>query len=358
MDEKTRILHNISGYDTRFSITMEITSIDDVLLTESFKYKLMVDLTGGSNNCADTNNNNCVEVGSGYFSQAVVGANTLVPSIDLVNNSKYQYYLFLYIDGNMENDVAMQNGSMTSILDVCEVVVFLEYNGGTGDKKFLKVTDTYEGLPSTVTKEDSLITYNTNGGSNISTDSVSYTFGGWYKDTNFQNSVSASTEVTEVVNHTLYAKWNPSKSIILPTPTKTGYTFDGWYSDVGLTNKIGDAGGTYNPDKSVTLYAKWIKNTYTIAYTLNGGSSGTYAPSTGTYDSDVRISNPTKTVTVTGNANSTGASVGNATSANQTFSGWTTSSSAGLGSNAKTGTTANPSTAWSGSSTKNTYFRT
>ena len=43
-----------------------------------------------------------------------------------------------------------------------------------------------------------------------------------------------------------------------------------------------------------TLYAEWQANTYTIAYTLDGGTAGAKAPATGTYNENVEISNPTK----------------------------------------------------------------
>ncbi|MCI6266987.1 MAG: InlB B-repeat-containing protein, partial [Erysipelotrichaceae bacterium] len=278
-------VNNIGRTATRFSLSLNVTNIDDSLKSESFKYKLMVDKTGGSNNCADVNNSNCIEVegGSGNFSSIKTGMNTLVSSIEIPNNIRYQYYLFMYIDGNMENDVSMQNSSITSTLDVCETVVFLNYNGGSGNKEFLKVTSTYEGLP-TPTRDNSVVTYQTNGGSSVSSETITYTFDGWYLEEDFQTRITASSTVTTPTNHTLYAKWIASKSITLPTTTKTGSTFNGWYSDSRLTSKVGNAGQTYNPVSSITLYAKWAKNTYTIAYTLNGGTKGTNAPTSGTYD--------------------------------------------------------------------------
>lgn len=55
-------------------------------------------------------------------------------------------------------------------------------------------------------------------------------------------------------------------------PTRTGYTFDGWntQSDGKGTNYA--SGGTYSANAAVTLYAKWKPNTYTIKYSLGGGS--------------------------------------------------------------------------------------
>ncbi|MCI8486393.1 MAG: hypothetical protein HFJ20_04760, partial [Clostridia bacterium] len=126
--------------------------------------------------------------------------------------------------------------------------------------------------------------------------------------------------------------------VTLKEVTRKGYTFSGWYKEAGCTNKIGNAGEVKTISGSVTYYAKWTGNAYTIAYNLNGGTHGTNAPTSGTYAKDVQISNPTRT--------------------GYTFVGWTSSASQGLETDqAKAGTTANPSTAWSGTATKSTYFR-
>ncbi|MBR6663008.1 MAG: hypothetical protein IKL34_07230, partial [Alistipes sp.] len=71
----------------------------------------------------------------------------------------------------------------------------------------------------------------------------------------------------------------------------------------------------------------------------------------------IESSNPTKTVKVTGNANGTGATIGDATSAKQTFAGWTFD---GNTSYAKYGTSdSSVTTSWSNKSTKVTaqYFK-
>ncbi len=126
--------------------------------------------------------------------------------------------------------------------------------------------------------------------------------------------------------------------VTLKEVTRKGYTFSGWYKEAGCTNKIGNAGEVKTISGSVTYYAKWTGNAYTIAYSLNGGTHGTNAPTSGTYAKDVQISNPTRT--------------------GYTFVGWTSSASQGLETDqAKAGTTANPTTAWSGTATKSTYFR-
>ena len=173
------------------------------------------------------------------------------------------------------------------------------------------------------------------------------------KNTYFKNLKESGTV-------TMVAGWNTAATT-LPTVTKEGYTC-AWYDTQGTSggSKVGDSGASYTPGatsaQAVTVYARCTAKSYTIGYTMNGGSDPSTKPTSGTYDSDVQISNPaSKTVTLTGDANGlTGLTIGNATTATQTFKGWTSTT---IGENAKTGTSANPSTAWDGSNTKNTYFK-
>ena len=59
-----------------------------------------------------------------------------------------------------------------------------------------------------------------------------------------------------------------------PAPTKEGFTFDGWYEDATFSKKF-----DFNTPitDSMTLYAKWTENKYTLTFDANGGS-GTMAP--------------------------------------------------------------------------------
>lgn len=365
------LVKNVGRSDTTFSISLNISSIDSSLKDESFKYKIMLDSSGGNKNCASTSESGCTTIAEGNFANAVVGMNTFAETVTLPNNSKYEYYLFLYIDGNMENSEAMQSSSMVYTLDVCEVVVFFDYNGGSGNKNFLKVTDIYSGLP-TATKGNTVINFESNGGSSASSQTVSHTFGGWYKEAALTTKVNEGASVTSTTNHTLHAKWNMTDlsgssttdgCITLPTPTKTGYSFGGWYKDSGLTTVAGAGGASYCVSRDanagdVTLYAKWNANTYYLNYTMNGGTKGTGSPSSTKYGSNVTIGNPTKNFTIAGNVNSTGATIGSAVVGNYTFAGWT---AANLNtSTALYGTTlSNITTSWSNGSTKvkGPYFK-
>lgn len=49
----------------------------------------------------------------------------------------------------------------------------------------------------------------------------------------------------------------PGSSVTAPTPTYSGYTFNGWYNASSGGSLIVNAGGSYTPSASITLYARW-----------------------------------------------------------------------------------------------------
>jgi len=57
----------------------------------------------------------------------------------------------------------------------------------------------------------------------------------------------------------------------LPSPTKEGYSFDGWYTDKDLTTAFVE---NRMPSENITLYAKWMVNTYNVTLNANGGTFG------------------------------------------------------------------------------------
>ena len=56
-------------------------------------------------------------------------------------------------------------------------------------------------------------------------------------------------------------------------PTRYGYTFKGWATSSSATTAAYQAGGSYTANESVTLYAIWKINTYTVSFDANGGSN-------------------------------------------------------------------------------------
>ena len=84
------------------------------------------------------------------------------------------------------------------------------------------------------------------------------------------------------------------------TFTRTGYTFAGWNEKVDGTGSdwtswIGKP-WTWTYKKSITLYAKWKPNTYTISYNANGGS-GSMSTDTISYGEDYTAKSNTFTRT-------------------------------------------------------------
>ena len=187
-------------------------------------------------------------------------------------------------------------------------------------------SNTYGNLPSPTKLYT--VTYNHNyTGSTNTTANSTYTFGGWYKENTYANKVESTTQAP-MNNHTIYAKWNNGAiSGGLETPTRTGYTFGGWYKEAACTNKVGDAGASYIPTSTITLYAKWTANTYQVKYNGNGATSGSMANSNHTYDvaSALRKNAYTRNHTVTYNYNgATGGNTNSSKTINFTFKLWTT----------------------------------
>ena len=146
------------------------------------------------------------------------------------------------------------------------------------------------------------ITFNANGGSvspssATSTATITYAFEKWHLNSASGTGYSAGASYTPSANCTMYAGWTPTtgtySAVSLPTPTRTGFTCSGWYTDSSGGTKRGDAGGSYTPTASETLYPHWTANTYTMSYALGGGThshGSNYQYQSGNY---TYIMNPT-----------------------------------------------------------------
>ena len=80
-----------------------------------------------------------------------------------------------------------------------------------------------------------------------------------------------------------------SDGFILKIPYRAGYTFEGWYTDAAFTNKITEVKGLTT---TLSVYAKWTANTYTITLNPVGGEL-TDTTASVRYDSDYRLPVPT-----------------------------------------------------------------
>ncbi len=147
-----------------------------------------------------------------------------------------------------------------------------------------------------------------------------YTFGGYFTAVNgggtqYYLASGASAQSCDFETaQTLYAKWTANTYTItfdnqsatsagtktatatydekLPeiiAPTKTGYTFQGYYlGSNGSSTKYYNADGSANQSlflrtAATTLYAYWVKDTYTITYVNNGGTVSTTPKTTYQY---------------------------------------------------------------------------
>ena len=75
-------------------------------------------------------------------------------------------------------------------------------------------------------------------------------------------------------------------------PTRENYCFEGWYTDSELTLPL-NAASTFS--ESVTLYAKWSPDSYTLSFELNGGKCNNL-PTGYSFGEAINLSalNPTK----------------------------------------------------------------
>ena len=138
------------------------------------------------------------------------------------------------------------------------------YSKITSNSSYVSGTKTSSTVYVTVPAKDSYtIAYNANGGT------------------------GAPTEQT---------KWHGTALKISTTePTRSGHKFQGWATS-STGGVVYAAGDNYTADASVTLYAVWKADTYTITYDVNEGTGGP-TTQTKTYGVDLTISSekPTRT---------------------------------------------------------------
>lgn len=151
------------------------------------------------------------------------------------------------------------------------------------------------------------VTFNTDGGTTVESQKVDngstairpdddpgkygYAFAGWYADSELTHEYNFASTVSSDL--TIYAKWVPrtytvsfntnggtavqaqgvtynEKAAQPEAPAKDGYGFGGWYSNATLTTAY-----NFNAPvtKNMTLYAKWVKDSYTVSFNSNGGTA-------------------------------------------------------------------------------------
>lgn len=119
-------------------------------------------------------------------------------------------------------------------------------------------------------------------GQRINLDEISVNYGA------YNGPIHEITLMTETTNTQLIAEGSPVSN----PADKTGYTFVGWYLD-SIFNDSYENNGVI---ESLTLYAKYAINNYTITFNYNGADGGQTTPTiTAEYNSEVTLPVPTKT---------------------------------------------------------------
>ena len=185
---------------------------------------------------------------------------------------------------------------------------------------------------ATVKGNTSTVTFNTNGGTTMSSKTVTdgtkiskptnptksgWTFSGWYYDSKFTTEVNFDEPITHDV--TLYAKFTAKVNYVLNGGTnsnlnpseyssgkgvstfynasKNGYDFAGWWSANGTTSgnwgtQIKSIASTASGTQ--TLYAKWTLHTYSVTFVDNKGGTNPNTVKTYTIESsDISLKDAT-----------------------------------------------------------------
>lgn len=80
----------------------------------------------------------------------------------------------------------------------------------------------------------------------------------------------------------------------LPTPTKTNYEFAGWFRESNFQNAVYASDKVKDTLDTITLYAKWTNNEYTLKIDANGGSYSGVTTVAGGAGATVLLSEPTR----------------------------------------------------------------
>ena len=251
------------------SYTFAVTA--NISLTAKFTIKTFTTTTANSTGGTASVNKSSVEYGGSAIW-------TATPSTGY-NFSKWS-------NGSTINPMTVSkitaNTHITPVFVLKSYTVTWNPNGGTVDPTSTTKThgSTLGTLPTPTRAADAQYTY---------------TFKGWFTAATGGTQVSASTTVTG--NVTYYAQWTanirsytatfngngggtPSPSTItktygselgtLPTCSRTGYTFLGWYTASSGGTKISS---TTKITGTITYYAQWSINSYTLTYNVNGGNA-------------------------------------------------------------------------------------
>ena len=247
-----------------------------------------------------------------YTEKSIIASGTGVSGLSTTYHIVYN---------NVANNSVVVTGSTdTTHYQLDSDVYGLVASGGNLIAK-KKYSITYEKNGGTIENESDYTSYTSGVGLTLPTPTkTGYTFGGWYKETDFSDKKISNITSEATGDRTYYAKWtadtytvtynkdggtieNESNytsytygtGLTLPTPTRTGYTFGGWYTSSALTGtKQTSISGTATGDKE--YWAKWTANSYTVTYNKNSGTIASESNYTSyTYGTGLTLPTPTRT---------------------------------------------------------------
>jgi uncharacterized repeat protein (TIGR02543 family) len=97
----------------------------------------------------------------------------------------------------------------------------------------------------------------TTGVSGSITLSKKYSSGGTAASGNFLSNYTVSWNANGGTVSPTSSTVSPGSSVTAPTPTRSGYSFSGWYNASSGGSLIVNAGNSYTPSSSITLFAQW-----------------------------------------------------------------------------------------------------
>lgn len=119
-------------------------------------------------------------------------------------------------------------------------------------------------IPNPIPPSGYTVSFDTNGGSSISSITSTKSFNGWNNSS--PGTFSGTTYTYGEGSGYITANYK-NNSVNLPKPTKSGYTFNGWYTASSGGTKVNN---TYTPTENITLYAHWSANSYRLSFDANG----------------------------------------------------------------------------------------
>lgn len=195
---------------------------------------------------------------------------------------------------------ANASATLYAVWELAIRTITLSYNAGSGS-----------GAPSSesVSTTDATATFQI---PNVNPEYEHHVFGGWTDGETIYRypssiTISESTELSAVWSLETFlitynangGSPNPSSDVksygndinlTAVIPVRTGYDFLGWATSSTATEAEYASGAPYTTDASVTLYAVWELQTYTITYNANGGNGAPDSQSK-TYGTPVQLSN-------------------------------------------------------------------